>query len=349
MNNQDILEQNPRGIIILEGPDGSGKTSLANKFVEKYGARYLHLTYRWRDKMPVYHLAAIQRAAKLADEGKLVVVDRWWPSEYIYSDTFRGGVRWPLYGRYMERIMLKYAGLYVFCIPSNVKLSIERFDKLRSEREELYEDVVEIIKRYTELYYGNSLYIDDNYAAQLTKYGGILNQPNVCMPYSIDREGTEEKSIDKYCETVIEKLGIWRKEQYENALSTSYLNFTGHIHTAHFMFIGDRLNTNKNVVGYPFFDFIDSGNYLTDAINRIPIKEQHIILTNAFLPGGELNEDIEIILNWRKHIIPIALGNNASNSLGDIEHIKICHPAYHMRFEHDIKTYTEIIREALLQ
>ena len=38
-------------IIVLEGPDGSGKTTLARHLVELLGAEYLHLTYRWPTKM----------------------------------------------------------------------------------------------------------------------------------------------------------------------------------------------------------------------------------------------------------------------------------------------------------
>ena len=34
-----------RGLVILEGPDACGKTTLAEKMVELWGGKYIHLTY----------------------------------------------------------------------------------------------------------------------------------------------------------------------------------------------------------------------------------------------------------------------------------------------------------------
>tara|TARA_R100000084_G_scaffold83769_1_gene39275 strand:+ start:382 stop:570 length:189 start_codon:yes stop_codon:yes gene_type:complete len=51
-------------IIVLDGPDAVGKTTLAKKIQERVpNTRYMHLTYRWKDKIFDYHTGAIHLAA----------------------------------------------------------------------------------------------------------------------------------------------------------------------------------------------------------------------------------------------------------------------------------------------
>ncbi len=52
-------------IIVLDGPDAVGKTTLAEAFLKKYpDTKYLHLIYRWQDKIFDYHTAAMKLAGK---------------------------------------------------------------------------------------------------------------------------------------------------------------------------------------------------------------------------------------------------------------------------------------------
>ena len=77
-------------IIVLDGPDAVGKTTLANKIVEMYpNTKYLHLTYRFKDKIFDYHTAAIRLASKWAKTHN-VIIDRWWPTEAWYATVYRG-------------------------------------------------------------------------------------------------------------------------------------------------------------------------------------------------------------------------------------------------------------------
>lgn len=65
--------------IILEGPDGGGKTTLANKLAKKYGLEIIHMTRR--DSMKFKHLSV------LLDKDD-VIWDRQFISEYVYSNVF---------------------------------------------------------------------------------------------------------------------------------------------------------------------------------------------------------------------------------------------------------------------
>ena len=103
-------------IICLEGPDGTGKSTLASVLAQKTGGVVMHQTYRYKGHMNTYHWAVLQHALRLAEE-RTVILDRWWPSEIAYGNTYRGGPENPYEFEYMRDIS-KIAGMsYVFCCP----------------------------------------------------------------------------------------------------------------------------------------------------------------------------------------------------------------------------------------
>ena len=108
--------------IVLEGPDCVGKTTLAKALMEKLGhdATYLHLIYRFRNNIFLYHLAALEQCIKNLQDGP-VVLDRWWPSEICYAAAFRGGSDFPEEARMLDRVGMRYGALYVVCRPESRK------------------------------------------------------------------------------------------------------------------------------------------------------------------------------------------------------------------------------------
>lgn len=69
-------------IVILEGPDGSGKTTLAKAIVEASGATYFHASAPERHPL-------IEYTEPLASPGDYVC-DRWLVGEMIYGPIYRG-------------------------------------------------------------------------------------------------------------------------------------------------------------------------------------------------------------------------------------------------------------------
>lgn len=144
-----------KGLIVLEGPDGTGKTTLANYLIEKYNAVYIHRTWSkdLEQEMQSYILRSIHAAIELA-QNEVVILDRSWISEFIYSDVYREGTNWPELAPIA--INLLKDAKYIFCMPlsSSIEKYFADFEKLKEEREEMYESVTDCFKAYYTLVFG---------------------------------------------------------------------------------------------------------------------------------------------------------------------------------------------------
>lgn len=156
--NLSDLVAKPKGIIVLEGPDGSGKTSLAKFLQEKFDAEYIHLTWSesLEKRMDEYQFTAIAEA-KYKSKEKLVIIDRHWVSELIYADVYRGGTNWPNLASECYQELEDLNALYVFCLPykpETIKLYFEEFEKLKSERDEMYDSMKSCFNAYSTFVFG---------------------------------------------------------------------------------------------------------------------------------------------------------------------------------------------------
>lgn len=148
-----------KGIIILDGPDASGKTTLANKLLEKYEGTYIHATYKFSKKMPIYHAAILRKALKLS-KSRLVIIDRLHISEYIYAKVFRGGTPWPEVFRMFNSFCREMNIPIILCVPETVERGLIWFAKAKETRVEMYKDIKEIIQEYCN--YANEHRYDKN-------------------------------------------------------------------------------------------------------------------------------------------------------------------------------------------
>lgn len=148
-----------KGIIILEGQDASGKTTLANYLLKKYPGTYLHATYRFKNKMPIYHAALLRKALKLSKK-ELVIIDRLFISEYIYAKVFRNGSPWLKEFNMFNSFCRKLNIPIVLCVPETIERGKIWFEKSKNERIEMYSNIEGIIKEYCE--YANKHKYDSN-------------------------------------------------------------------------------------------------------------------------------------------------------------------------------------------
>ncbi|HEX9430804.1 MAG TPA: hypothetical protein VF944_10545, partial [Candidatus Bathyarchaeia archaeon] len=120
-------------------PDGAGKTTLSHEMQDLLGARYIHLTYRWKEKMHLYHFAAIRVAAHLAQHNP-VIIDRWWPSELIYAEAYRGGSKVAKHFPLFEHVANKLGVVFVMCLPEDRERYLTHYNELKQRRVEMYDE-----------------------------------------------------------------------------------------------------------------------------------------------------------------------------------------------------------------
>lgn len=144
-----------KGIILIEGPDGSGKTTLAKRLARDYNGIILHQTYRFKNKIPIYHGAILRKALKLSKE-RLVILDRLHISEYVYGKVFRNENRWP-WMTDLFNILCKELNIpIIMCLPFSIQQGLEWFEKAKNERPEMFENIKEVIQEYIDYYDNNS-------------------------------------------------------------------------------------------------------------------------------------------------------------------------------------------------
>jgi thymidylate kinase len=87
-----VLAGNRQRLVVFEGPDGTGKTSIAQEVSRLTGVPYFKNEDEHTHFLsnPDYFLHAIRYVAPyftkyLRDTGSSVILDRAWPSEWVYS------------------------------------------------------------------------------------------------------------------------------------------------------------------------------------------------------------------------------------------------------------------------
>lgn len=142
--------------IIIEGPDGAGKSTLAKSLADRLDMNILKMTANGGQSVPEY-------LQKLACDG--VIIDRCWVSEQIYSDLFG---REPRIGNGDADALTEFCervGIPIIVLLPPLHVVIGRLN----ERGDEYADVVcpnitEIYKRYQEWAeeHGNAIVLEDN-------------------------------------------------------------------------------------------------------------------------------------------------------------------------------------------
>lgn len=130
-------------IYILEGADGTGKSTLANEIAKQKHGQVLHPYYDKTWNMEKYHIAFIESAILFANEGIPVILDRWAPSEFVYGDVFRNGPSFDT-----SKLIEKYQDLiteWIYCRNDN---AIENHLKNKETREEMFDDMSQVVTKF---------------------------------------------------------------------------------------------------------------------------------------------------------------------------------------------------------
>lgn len=142
--------------IIIEGPDGAGKSTLAKSLAGALDMNILKMTANGGQSVSEY-------LQKLACDG--VIIDRCWVSEQVYSDLFGREPRIDHDDAEALTKLCKHMGIPIIVLLPPLHVVIGRLN----ERGDEYADVVcpnivEIYKRYQEWAeeHDNAIVLEDN-------------------------------------------------------------------------------------------------------------------------------------------------------------------------------------------
>lgn len=100
-------------LLIIEGPDGSGKTSLAEQLSKQTGYPIIH---RSQPKSDEEKAVMFEEYLQLAKSGKNAILDRCWYSEMVYGPVMRDASVLSYPDMYqIESAAAKHGAIIIYC------------------------------------------------------------------------------------------------------------------------------------------------------------------------------------------------------------------------------------------
>lgn len=139
-------------LIIVEGPDNCGKSTLAQAIALSLGGVYWRMTsgqgLSEHTAMALYQRNALDNAEINIKAGKVVVFDRHWPSDQVYGTVLRGQPSCDSLQMYSRCKQMHT--IYINCIRDN---AIEEHEQAKDPDHPYDSEVYEaIIKGYEDLF-----------------------------------------------------------------------------------------------------------------------------------------------------------------------------------------------------
>lgn len=127
------------GLITIDGPDASGKSTLAARIAEVTGGQVIHLTWSKQLEacMDEYRVAALNYARVLARHC-VVILERPWLSHPIYAEVYRGGVFNQDDVTFWKNFTEENALLNIIALPGNEDEWYGHYKQMCGQRVELH-------------------------------------------------------------------------------------------------------------------------------------------------------------------------------------------------------------------
>ena len=319
-----------KAITIFEGPDGGGKSTIAQEYAQLTQARYVHHgPYKQVTDGLARMVYESMLPALLGYED--VVLDRCWISEPIYADAFREGNDrvGPERARMMDRVAMRCGAVVVKCLPpwAFVKAT---FNGRKDEE-----------------------YLDDDQQL-LRVYGDYQHDLNTHL-HVVEYDWTQhvDKKLSLTVMTAIKPLVELQRAKNPphsiRALSAGNWN-------APVVIVGDSFAEHKNndaMYQLPFVSMNGNGcsMWLARQLTEAGISEQSLLWVNA----DEL-ERVPEFFDWHAAKKFITLGDKASSVIKSVglDHSPVSHPQYWKRFQNGqpyplIKVLKDAIAEVYAQ
>lgn len=292
-------------IVILEGPDGAGKSTLAEQLRKEFERdRITHVTkhgpYNGVDAADLCRIFFRAMTSALTYDEHLIM-DRSWISEPIYADVYRNGVnRVDLQRRRMlERVALSRGGVIVHCQPA-FELCEKAF---LSRKDAEYLDTTQQLQKV----YSEYMSMGQNSALPLLHYD------------------YEHDNVDDLVDDIFE-------QSIENFAAGGGCFKKGN--TLLLCDKGPRTNVRASAVVVPFINFLDNdgpSRMLCTALEQDGLYEQDLYWINTQTQQGTGASPDFIAQLQPKRVF--ALGNNAFTWAlnNNVSAIKLPPPLHHMQ------------------
>lgn len=283
-------------LIILEGPDGTGKSTLAHE-LEQQGFKNIHFG------VPPASAQASEEAMfrfffePLYASSVPVVFDRLHLSDRIYGPLMRGGSPMSLRAEILiERYIEAADGQVVICLPPR-RVAFSNWLTRQTEGGEY----VQHARVFNAVY--------DGYMRLLFSHS--RNRNYVWYDYTRHRTHAFANSLIRL---------------YGTSLPIGWVGSQ----TPRFLFVGERANGLPDL---PFMTTRNSSGWLYDVLNDAGYEEREIAFMNVLNSEGEVNLPTRISAIDAAETI-ISLGAIAHSRLVEfnINHLNIEHPQYVKRF-----------------
>jgi hypothetical protein len=296
-------------VVILEGPDGAGKTTLANVLKDRFGYQYHHEGPPPPEVNPLIYYGQILYDYTHGDTP--VVFDRLHAGELVYGPILRGKTTLTLEGiKLMNRVRSAYAIHLVFCMPGRDVA----YANWRKRKGELFTDST----KFFDVYAAYEKMIQN----PLFAHSGVWDYTK--LPVDIAAE-----SLDRFVE------GATRANPLPRGIIGSP--------NATFLFVGDV--ANHHMLDLPFFATVNSSKFLNDCLEEAGYNEYELAFTNAHFIDGK-RRDLSMANQLFPQVIALGTGAQVALTLEDVKHIEIPHPAYWKRFQSRFTmTYVEKLEQ----
>lgn len=293
-------------IIILEGENKTGKSTLAKKLVNDFNFTYVKCSQPEKDPY-------IEYQEKLRQGYDDIVFDRFWLGEHVYGKLYRGKSKLnEEQDRNIQLKMMALNSILIYCYDTEKNIA-KRF---KQEGEEFAN--IDKIKDTLNLFKNNLLNV---------------NIPIFKHKMKTDRDLTKLNRLEKII------------NQFKDKFSINKDSVIGNLNRPKFLFVGDSRNIKQPLyeVGQPF-DFGPSSRYLFSQVKKANINLNDIAIINANdISKEELKYLILIILP--KNVIALgdeaAAALDEINEIYDYSY----HPNYLNRFRHYKNDLSKILKK----
>lgn len=151
----ETIMANKCGLICLDGPDATGKTTLANRIAELSGGHVVHLTWtlELEQIMHQYRMSGIEYAIALS-QAFVVVLERPWICNKVYGELFRGGSPWSSEMTIWKELVESEQVLEIVALPAAKADWLTHYEGMCDKREELHGKKLEEMSQVWQEFHG---------------------------------------------------------------------------------------------------------------------------------------------------------------------------------------------------